>query len=277
MTCQSSPFGAWIGRTQRHAPDQITPRLLTQFHVTFGRHCVKADVPPGLHWCLSPPTTSIEALAEDGHAKKGKFLPPIPLPRRMWAGGNLEFLEPLRPGDDVQKTSKIAAVSEKKGRSGTLYFVKVAHEYKAAAGVAIKEIQDIVYREAATEQMVHPEPEPIKTSFDAEAIVEISSVILFRYSAITFNSHRIHYGQPYAQASEFYPDVVVHGPLQATLLLNFATSQADALPSQFKYRGLAPATGTQELRLGIQKNCDQCVLSVRTYSGIKTMEATAVW
>ncbi|MDP4024792.1 MaoC family dehydratase N-terminal domain-containing protein [Methylobacterium sp. NEAU 140] len=240
---------AWIGRT-RESTDLVTPRLLSEFQATLGPHLAPVgpgEAPPALHWCLAPETPAADALGPDGHAAKGGFLPPVPLPRRMWAGGEMEFLDALRAGDGVTRTEIVRDVAFKAGRSGSLCFVTVAHAVSSPRGLAVRERQDIVYREAAGAQ----------TGANAEAArddasayervwrVPATPVLLFRYSAMTFNGHRFHYDRPYATEVEGYADLVVHGPMQATLLVNLAAALLGRVPRIFRYRGLSPMTANQ--------------------------------
>ena len=244
---------AWIGRT-REASDLVTPRLLAEFRATFAPHLAPVSdgiAPPALHWCLAPETPPADALGPDGHAAKGGFLPPVPLPRRMWAGGEIETASGLRAGDAVTRTETVRDVAFKSGRSGSLCFVTVDHTVATGRGVAIRERQDIVYREAAGAQTgtsAAPErddPEAYAAIWDVSA----TPTLLFRYSAMTFNGHRFHYDQPYATRVEGYADLVVHGPMQATLLMNLAATLLGHGPRKFAYRGVSPMTANQIFRV----------------------------
>ena len=246
-------FAAWIGRT-RTQTDLVTPRLLAEFHATFGPHLAPVaagTAPPALHWCLAPETAPAESLGPDGHAAKGGFLPPVPLPRRMWAGGQIETLSALREGDRVTRTETVRDVAFKDGRSGRLCFVTVDHVVATDRGVAIRERQDIVYREAAGAQTGaaavadHDDPGAYETVWSVPA----TPTLLFRYSAMTFNGHRFHYDQPYATQVEGYAGLVVHGPMQATLLMNLAATTLGHVPRLFRYRGLSPMTANQVFRV----------------------------
>ncbi len=271
-------FSEWIGLKHTPQTDIITPRLVNSFAATFGEHLAEgAHVPLGLHWCLSPPTAPADHLGPDGHPAKGGFLPPIFLPRRMWASGEVHFLAPLQAGVVVKKSSEIKSITSKDGRSGPLCFVTVENTYTTEGNVAVRETQNIVYREAATEFAPISEPKADEGAFDAVRIVEITPVMLFRYSALTFNAHRIHYDLPYTQQTEFYPDLVIHGPLQATLLLNLAASLEEGLPRRFAFKGVVPATGAQDLQLGAKRTDGNIDLSVHTANGSKTMDAVAKW
>ncbi len=237
-----SEFDDWVGRSQS-VTDVLEPARSNALSVALGGEGgLKAgDDMPLLHhwlyfWDVKPPA----GLGPDGHPAKGGFLPPVPLPRRMWAGGRLQFLKPLRLGAQVTRTSTITAVSEKTGRTGTLVFVTVRHELDAGEGVAVAEEQDLVYREPASGMM----PAPLAAPAPAAPWVELvnpDSVLLFRYSALTMNGHRIHYDRPYAMGEEAYPALVVHGPLQATLLIRLAAARLSAPITGFDFRGQQPA------------------------------------
>ncbi|WP_457104248.1 FAS1-like dehydratase domain-containing protein [Methylobacterium sp. P5_C11] len=248
-----SDLSAWIGRT-RDASDLVTPRLLAEFRATFAPHLAPVPdgvAPPALHWCLAPETPPAEALGPDGHAAKGGFLPPVPLPRRMWAGGEIETLADLRAGDPVTRTETVRDIAFKAGRSGRLCFVTVDHAVATGRGLALRERQDIVYREAAGAQSgtnAAPERDD-PAAYDLVWDVPATPTLLFRYSAMTFNGHRFHYDQPYATQVEGYADLVVHGPMQASLLMNLAATLLGRVPRTFRYRGVSPMTANQTFRV----------------------------
>lgn len=238
---------AWVGRTEEHL-DRLDPARSNALLAALGREAAltAGDALPALHhwlhfWDVRPPAET----GDDGHPKRGGFLPPIALPRRMWAGGRLVFRGPLRLGEEVRRVSTIKTVQRKEGRSGELVFVTVAHALHGAGGVAIEEEQDLVYRgEGGASPLLQADPcgEPAES-------LEPDSVLLFRYSALTMNSHRIHYDRPYAVEVEHYPGLVVHGPLQATLLADLAERRRGARLAAFSYRGVAPAFAGQRLDL----------------------------
>jgi 3-methylfumaryl-CoA hydratase len=234
----------WEGRSET-LRDPITAAPVRGLSATLDRPdpapVTGDELPPLWHWLYFLPQAPQHELGEDGHPHRGGFLPPVPLPRRMWAGGRLQWLEPLRVGDEVQKTSKILSVAHKAGRSGDLVFTTVRHELAGGAGLALREEQDIVYRAMA--QPGDPAPAPQAAPTDATWSREIvpDPVLLFRYSALTFNGHRIHYDRSYAIEREAYPALVVHGPLIATLLADLARR---ALPqgrfASFSFRAVRP-------------------------------------
>lgn len=250
---KSQDFSAWLGRSQAPVADTITPRLLAEYQATLGNSLFDTTphAPLGVHWCLAPPIVGGEGLGADGHPKLGTFLPPVPLPRRMWAGGSVTFHQNFAMGEEVEKTTKITGIDWKQGKSGQLCFITMGHSYRGKQGGAIDETQSVVYREAATKTkpMAMPKPTPAPT-LEAPTKFATDPTLLFRYSAITFNGHRIHYDRPYAEAVEFYPNLLIHAPLQATLLLNFAAKARGVVPRYFHYRGVAPALCGQTLTIG---------------------------
>ncbi len=210
------------------------------------------ELPPLGHWLHFLPNAPQRDIGEDGHPHKGGFLPPVPLPRRMWAGSDMRFLAPIPIGAEMRRTSTIQAVEHKSGRSGDMVFVSVMHEIATDAGVAIREKQDIVYREA---------PRPGETAPPAAAAEPLPAarwtgsvtpdpVLLFRYSALTFNGHRIHYDRPYCRETEGYPGLVVHGPLTATLLMDLVLRNlGDRRVAGFRFRARRPLFDTQPFTL----------------------------
>lgn len=275
-------FAEWIGR-KSESVDIVTPRLAASYRAIFGDRLapVGADEAPlGIHWCLSPAIAPMEALGPDGHPAKNRDLPPIPQPRRMWAGGSLETLAPIRVGDTVTRISTIGSITRKEGRSGELWFVAVHHDYVTPRGTAIRERHDIVYREAAkpgTARTTAPEPAPAAEPVEGEWLVETPSTLLFRYSAITFNGHRIHYDRRYVTEVEGYPGLVVHGPLQATWLVHFAAAIKGAPPTRFEFRSLSPLFDDDALRLHATEEGDALSLWTARDGGPAAMSARAQW
>lgn len=238
---------SWIGRHEE-ARDVVTPGLAERFSATFGDWVLQAEgaVPPGLHWCLAPPAVPEGQLGPDGHPKRGGFLPPVPFPNRMWAGGEITFLSPIRIGDEVTRSSRIENFAAKEGRSGPLVFVSVRHVLTIGASRVIEERQDIVYRPDArgeTPKGAGGECAPGPDDFVA------GPVMLFRYSAMSFNGHRIHYDHPYVTGTEGYAGLVVHGPIQATLLINAAARDLGTEGLTVTYRGRAPLIAEQPAQI----------------------------
>lgn len=236
-------LNSWLGRAET-ATDIVTPGLVERFRATFGDYLFDtgAAAPLGLHWCLAPAAAPRDGLGPDGHPARGGFLPPVPFQNRMWAGGEVSFHKPLMPGDHVTRTSRIAAITPKDGRSGPLVFVTVTHACHVGDELRIEERQDIVYRPAGPGRPTPPAAEQAPADFTGDAVT------LFRYSAMTFNGHKIHYDFPYVTETEGYSGLVVHGPLQATLLMNRAAGRAGTPAIRFDYRGLSPLIAGQPVR-----------------------------
>ncbi|MEK8051358.1 MaoC family dehydratase N-terminal domain-containing protein [Ideonella sp. DXS22W] len=234
----------WIGRAEQRG-DWITAAPLAALAATLDRPDPEPQpgcaVPPLWHWLYFLPMARQSEIGDDGHPKRGGFLPPVPLPRRMWAGGRLEFHHPLRVGDEVTRQSRILNVETKTGRSGTLVFVTVRHEVTNAQGLALSEEHDIVYREAPAPGAPTPPPQMAPTDEVFSRGITPDPVLLFRYSALTFNGHRIHYDQPYVTQVEGYPGLIVHGPLIATLLLDLLRrQQPEARVKRFAFTAMKP-------------------------------------
>ncbi len=271
----------WIGR-QETAEDVLAPRLVREFRATLDlgdEMPAPGEIAPlAVHWCLSPPTVVGARLGADGHPARGGFLPPVPLPRRMWAGGALEFHDTLRVGDTVRRSSEIGDVVVKQGRTGTLCFVTVRHTLATARGIALSERHDIVYRGLDTGQGAATD----KAGTDKAGApatwrreMTASPTLLFRYSAVTFNGHRIHYDRSYVTGVEFYPGLIVHGPLQATWLLQFAEEIGGRRPASFSFRGVQPLFDFEVFALCARREGDGFALWVETNDGKRTMEARA--
>ena len=265
----------WIGRSETRS-DVITPGLLRRFCATFDMP-VTEKIPQGLHWCLCLPDAATAELGTDGHPAKGGFLPPIPLPRRMWASSSVSFEQPLQLGDEVSRVSTIAAVEEKSGRSGDLVFVALDHETRVADRSAIRERQNVVYREpvenAAPALAIDAGPVDL-SGWEWQQKLMPNAPLLFRYSALTFNSHRIHYDRPYAVGEEGYAGLVVQGPLMATLLLNLAAGELGASRlSHFSFRGQSPAIVNQAIDLVGRQQGENIILAVLGDDGREIMTA----
>ena len=247
---QPESFDAWIGRSEDGA-DRITPapiRLLQASLDYADPSALPAALPPLWHWLYFLPGERQSNIGVDGHPRRGGFLPPVTLPRRMWAGGRLQFLRPLAVDAPVQRRSTITNVQSKSGRSGQLVFVTVLHEISDAQGVAIREEQDIVYRDApppAAAGAPAPTPQPAPTDEQYSRIVTPDPVLLMRFSALTFNGHRIHYDRPYAMQEEGYPGLVVHGPLIAMLLMEeLRRTHPGKTIRQFEFKAVSPLFDT---------------------------------
>jgi 3-methylfumaryl-CoA hydratase len=234
---------AWIGR-QETLTDTVTPVPVKAMSATLDRDDSEPKagdpLPPLWHWLYFLPIHRQSEIGPDGHPKRGGFLPPVPLPRRMWAGSRFSFHRPLQVGEAITRTSTVADVSMKVGRTGPLVFVLVRHELGDAAGPAISEEHDIVYREFPKPGEAAPTPPAAPADADWRRDIVPDDVLLFRYSALTFNGHRIHYDRKYVTEVEGYPGLIVHGPLIATLLVDLLRRNSDRPLKSFKFRAVSP-------------------------------------
>jgi 3-methylfumaryl-CoA hydratase len=270
----------WIGRSEEKT-DMVTAHLVAGLRSTLFLDAGaprEGDVAPlTTHWCLTLPVVPMSDVGPDGHPKRGGFLPPVPLPRRMWAGGEINFVEPLRVGDAVTRSSTIKDVTIKTGSTGALCFVSVDHAFATQRGPAVRERHDIVYRDMPKEGENAAPPKPAPTPENRETHVA-DPVLLFRYSALTFNGHRIHYDRDYATRTEGYPGLIVHGPLQASLLIEFgAKLHGGNAPKTFTYRGLRPLFDNGEFSVNAGATGDSMELWTANAAGAPTMKGTATW
>lgn len=280
-----SDWQAWIGREDvRH--DHIDPAAVARWLATLDRSApADGSVPQAYHWCLCLPDAPTATLGADGHPVRedsdDSFLPPIPLPRRMWAASKVEFLAPLRPRQSIMRSSRVASITEKQGGTGKLVFAEIAHETRGDGALAVREVQSIVFREPAPAGAPAAPPPPGEGKFDASGweahrMLVPSEALLFRYSALTFNSHRIHYDLPYATHEEGYRGLVVHGPLTATLLLDLAALHlGDNMLQRFAFRGLSPAICGDPLHLVLRRDDDTIALAAFAADRRQVMAATA--
>ncbi|MGN6579805.1 MAG: FAS1-like dehydratase domain-containing protein [Bordetella sp.] len=236
---QSDP-AAWIGRGETMA-DELDETAVGRVTATLGGPGLKAGdpLPPLWQWAFFISAVSIDGVGPDGHPARGGFLPPAGNDRnRMWAGGRVEFTAPLRVGVPAERRSTVIDVKQKTGRTGSLMFVTVRHEYWQDGVIAISEEQDIVYRQPSPPKLVGTEPAPAAAWRET---MHPTPVLLFRYSAVTFNGHRIHYDHPYVTQQEGYPGLVVHGPMIATMMVAaFRRAHPDSRLLSLSYRGLRP-------------------------------------
>jgi 3-methylfumaryl-CoA hydratase len=234
-------------------------------------------LPPLWHWLYFLPSERQSEIGADGHPKRGGFLPPVALPRRMWAGGRLQFLAPLHIGDAVRRTSRIADISSKQGRSGPLVFVRVRHEIACGDTLALTEEHDIVYREAPQAGAVAEAPPQAPTGEQFGRSITPDPVLLFRYSALTFNGHRIHYDRSYVTEVEGYPGLIVHGPLIATLLVDLLRRERpEARLSSFAFRAMGPLFDTAPFSVcGRFDDAKHATLWARGPQGQLAMQASA--
>ena len=264
----------WIGRNDASV-DKITPELIRRFDSIFnGREMAEGDTPAGIQWCLAPAVAFQDSLGPDGHPARGGFLPPVPLQRRMWASGKLSIHQAFPIDVDIEKTSTIADIVLKEGsRSGPLVFVDVVHQHKHAGLLLFEEVQTIVYRQWTPFSRRHPQPD-----IDLQNTKQIvpDTTMLFRYSALTFNGHRIHYDHDYARQEEGYPSLVVHGPLIATFLMKMAIKMnPESKLTEFEFRGVAPAFVGEPLFLMAVSDTNS--LEARNGEGALIMQAEATF
>ena len=239
-----------------------------------------ATVPYLWHWLYFLPFAAQSDIGEDGHPRRGGFLPPVPLPRRMWAGSEFEFHAPLLMGDTLRRTSTIVDVKEKSGRSGNLIFVRVRHEIRrnAQAGVALTEHHNIVYRDAPKPDDIAPPAVAAPAMSAWTRPIKADDVLLFRYSALTFNGHRIHYDRKYVTEVEGYPGLVVHGPLIATLLMDLLRRNLpNAQVQRFEFKAVRPTFDIHPFSVHGQPSPDGKTIQLwaQDHEGWLTMNATA--
>ncbi len=275
-----SDLRQWLGRREV-VHDQVTASPLARLSATLDRNDHPPSegdaVPPLWMWLYFLPSERERDLGEDGHARRGGFLPPVTLPRRMWAGGRLKFLREIQVGSTVTRTSEIVGISEKVGRSGPLVFVAVRHEIADAEGLAVVEEHDIVYRGQSGDESPTPaRMSPRESSWSREVCPD--DVLLFRFSALTFNGHRIHYDRRYATEIEKYPGLVVHGPLIAVLLLDLLRRNLpDARVREFSFRAVRPLFDLEPFWVCGNVDSPQSVsLWAKDQRGRMAMEAVAL-
>jgi 3-methylfumaryl-CoA hydratase len=273
-------FTEWIGRTERRE-DVASPAPLVSLSALLDREDPAPrpgdPAPPLAHWLYFLPNYRQSDAGEDGHVARGGLLPEMPLPRRMWAGSRLEFLKPLRVGSEIERISTIRDVKVKSGRSGPLVFVTVHHEVRDATGPVLTDEHDIVFRGPGT--LANPPlPAPQKAPWRRE--IRPDPVLLFRYSAVTFNAHRIHYDHPYVTQVEGYPGLVVHGPLIATLLVDLLRRhKPEVALKRYTFRALRPLHDTAPFHTcgAPEEDGRAARLWTRDAEGAVTMDASAEW
>ena len=277
----------WLGRTETvHDIATATPYAALfatlDWPATDGaqRPAVGTPLPYLWHWLYFLPIARQSEIGDDGHPRRGGFLPPVPLPRRMWAGSDFVWSEPLLVGDALARTSTIVDVKEKSGRTGSLIFVKVRHDIRrnGAQSVALTEHHNIVYRAAPSPDDVAPPPQAAPAQWAWERPIVPDDVLLFRYSALTFNGHRIHYDRKYVTEVEGYPGLIVHGPLIATLLMDLLRrNQPDAVVTGFEFKAVRPTFDIHPFSVHGQPSADGKTVRLwgRDHQGWLTMDATA--
>ena len=246
----NNQYQAWIGK------QSSTRALVTAYQADALTATLDRDDPPYKEWDVIPPgwhlfyireVVKLRDTAEDGHPKRGDFLPPIDLPRRMWAGTRATYHKPIHVGENISNVTTIESVTPKVGKTGQLVFLKLKNEISGEDGLATTELQDVVYREEAQPGVAAPEPPPPPGEAVWKRTIHPSSVLLFRYSALTMNSHRIHYDRTYVTEVEKYPGLLVHGPLTFTLLLDlFRRENTDKTLKSFSVRAVSPIYDTHD-------------------------------
>ena len=279
MNETTETYRGWIGRTEQLS-DPLSPTQALAAAATFDDTTTAlgggAALPPLWHWFYFLPRAPQAMLSEDGHPQRGGFLPPISYPRRMFAGARLRFHQPLRLGQAAERVGEIRDIVLKSGRSGHLAFVTVAYRFMQNGELCIEEEQDIVYREPGAAV-----PAPVVSDWPAvpegawSRMITPDPRLLFRFSALTFNAHRIHYDRPYAQQAEGYPGLVVHGPLTAMLLLDLVRQSTPHTITGFSFRGLAPLFDLAPFRLIGQRDGDQVQLQAQGPNGQAALTAVA--
>jgi len=283
MSETPSDLSAWIGR-QECLHDRVGATPVQALNATLDHDPMDVQagtaLPPLWHWLYFLPLHRQSEIGADGHARRGGFLPPVALPRRMWAGSQFEFRSPVRVGDEVERTSTIAEVTEKSGRTGKLVFVKVRHELRCNGNLdpAIVEFHDIVYREARQPGDVEPTPLRAPTGAVWQREIVPDDVLLFRYSALTFNGHRIHYDRRYVTEVEGYPGLIVHGPLIATLLMDLVRRQMpEADVATFSFKAVRPTFDLHPFKVSGAPQADGKTIRLwaQDHEGWLTMDAVA--
>jgi 3-methylfumaryl-CoA hydratase len=270
---------SWIGK-QETLHDQVTRFPIAALSATLDRDDPPPragdPLPPLWHWLYFLPTARQSLLGPDGHPARGGFLPPVPLPRRMWAGGRFTFHRPLRVDETISRASTVQDLTVKHGRNGALCFVLVKHEVLGPNGLALVEEHDIVYRDNPQPNEAPAAPRPVPAEDDFRCHIHPNDALLFRYSALTFNSHRIHYDRRYVTETEGYPGLIVHGPLIATLLMDLLRRNTSGTVATFRFRAVSPLFDISPFSVhGARDGSGGLALWARNASGHLAMEAEA--
>jgi 3-methylfumaryl-CoA hydratase len=270
---------SWIDK-QETLHDQVTRFPVAALSATLDRDDPSPGagdpLPPLWHWLYFLPTARQAVLGPDGHPARGGFLPPVPLPRRMWAGGRFVFHQPLRVDEAIIRVSTVKDVTVKHGRNGALCFVLVRHEISGENGLALFEEHDIVYRDMPQPGEAPATPRPARTDDRWQRDIQPREPLLFRYSALTFNSHRIHYDRRYVTETEGYPGLIVHGPLIATLLIDLLRRNTTQQIASFRFRAVSPLFDIAPFSVhGAPGDKGAVALWARNSTGHLAMEAEA--
>ncbi len=275
-------FEDWIGREEERS-EPILGAVVEAMAATLDLERSPQTgeaLPPGWQWLFFNPVVRRNVLSIDGHPRRGGFLPPIELPRRMWAGSRIRYLADLPVDGQATRSSRILKIENKAGKSGSLSFLTVQHTISCDGTACISEEQDIVYREATPPGAAAARaPKRYDGVPQWSRSFEPDTTLLFRFSALTFNGHRIHYDQAYARDEEGYPDLVVHGPLTATLLQQLALEHGGGRPlARFDFRGATPLFVGRAFRLeGRQAEDGTLEVWARGPDGELAMSATAAF
>jgi 3-methylfumaryl-CoA hydratase len=271
---------SWIGR-QEVLHDQVTRFPVAALAATLDRDdpapAAGDPLPPLWHWLYFLPTARQSVLGPDGHPARGGFLPPVPLPRRMWAGGRFNFHQPLRVDEAITRTSTVQDVTIKQGRNGALCFVLVKHEVSGPNGLAVVEEHDIVYRDNPQQDEAPAVPRAVRSDGMWQRDIQPTDPMLFRYSALTFNSHRIHYDRRYVTETEGYPGLIVHGPLIATLLIDLLRRNTSRPVATFRFRAVSPLFDVAPFSVHGVPGDNGAALWARNPIGHLAMEAEATF
>ncbi|MEK6593774.1 MAG: MaoC family dehydratase N-terminal domain-containing protein [Pseudomonadota bacterium] len=279
MTNTLDHLRGWIGKTENKS-DVATAWPVIALTATLDRRdpdpAPGDAIPPGWHWLYFLEAKPAAELGPDGHPKRGGFLPPVPLPRRMWAGGRIEFRRALRVGETLRRDSEIISVQSKQGKSGNLVFVTVRHSVFAGGAIAVVEEHDIVYREAAAPDDPKPSAKAAPQQAAWRREITPDAVVLFRFSALIFNAHRIHFDLDFCH-EEGYPGLVVHGPLQTILLLDLCRRQETRPVKKLEYRALHPVFHDERITINGEPAADGSTAEVWTgnAAGNMAMAGTA--
>lgn len=273
---------AWVGR-QETQTDLVSLGRMQQLEATFGwpQQTLQqgAPLPPLGHLFFCNELTDAAELGHDGHAKRGPFMPPVSLPRRMWAGSDTRFDAPILIGDQVERRSTIKSVTQKLGRSGTLIFVILERAFSSSSGGSLVETRTVVYRDAPTAMA----PETLGRAADPYSGAVTHSyrpdeIMLFRFSALTWNGHRIHYDRSFCQQHEFYPDVVVHGPLMGFLAAQTAAELSSEPMSRFEFRSQQPCFVNRPIQVAAAARVEgKCEVRVTNFAGEVALVGSAHW
>ncbi|PDW02165.1 MaoC family dehydratase N-terminal domain-containing protein [Candidatus Viridilinea mediisalina] len=276
---EDHPFASWLGRTET-VEDELgatqARAAAAMLDLPSNSFEPGTPLPPLWQWFYFLPQAPQAHLSIDGHPQRGGFMPPIELPRRMFAGSRLRFLQPLRIGQPARREGRIRAINQKSGRSGKLVFVTVDYTYLQNEQCCIEEQQEIVYREPGA-----PVPAPTPSELPAvpegawTRMITPETPLLFRFSALTFNAHRIHYDRPYAMEAEGYPGLVVHGPLTAVLLLELVRQHTTRPITSFNFRGQAPLFDLAPFRLVALPGDTEVALEAQAPDGSVALRASA--